>query len=91
MFQVSFILCKWGIQIVQLWLVSIDVNEDIICVGLTGQGRVQFVGGKTKLGFSCSAWLRCRKQAGLVWDAEFSLRFFLVWRVQEEPPLANGH
>lgn len=31
------------------------------------------------------------KDQGIVWKAQFSLRFFMVNRVREEPLSANGH
>lgn len=74
----------------QLWLFSVNTNEDTINAVLIGWSRSQFIGGKMKSGFPCRGWLRCHKQAGHgagSWD--FSLRFFPGHGEHEEPLSGN--
>lgn len=60
----------------QFWLVSIDANEDTVCVVELGHGRSQSIDRKRKSEFSCSDWPKCISKWGPVW--EFNLRFLPV-------------
>lgn len=68
--------------------IGLDANEAIICVILIGRSRYPSIGQKTNQGFF--AVVDLGYQAGHS-EGKFSPRFFLVYRVCEEPLSANSH